>query len=172
MLHGFAAPQDAVELADGSLLVTELATGKLLRVSGPEGETREVVTEGLILPVGLVLDGQGGVYVTEAGAGTLSRIDLGNGEKTVVAQDLKMPEGLDRTPDGQLVLAEVGARRVIAVDPASGAVTVLAEDLPIGMVAAAGMPPTYVPTGIAVGQNGAIYVSSDLENAIYRLTPQ
>ncbi len=172
MLHGFAAPQDAVELSDGSLLVAELATGKLLRVTGSEGETREVVAEGLVLPVGLVLDGQGGVYVTEAGAGTLSRIDLSNGEKAVVARDLKMPEGLDRAPDGRLVLAEVGAQRVIAVDPASGAVTVVAEGLPIGMAAAAGMPPTYVPTGIAVGQNGAIYVSSDLENAIYRLTPQ
>ncbi|GHH01909.1 hypothetical protein GCM10010961_39410 [Pseudodonghicola xiamenensis] len=172
LLHGFAAPQDAVELADGSLLVTELATGKLLHVSGPEGETREAVTEGLILPVGMVLDGQGAVFVTEAGAGTLSRIDLETGARTPIVEGLKGPEGLDRGPDGRLVLAEVGAKQVIAVDPESAEVTVLATDLPIGMSAAAGMPPSYVPTGIAVGQDGTVYVTSDLENAIYRLSPR
>lgn len=172
LLHGFAAPQDAVELADGSLLVTELATGKLLRVSGPEGETRDVVAEGLVLPVGMVLDGQQAVYLTEAGAGTLSRIDLASGERTVVAQGLAMPEGLDTAPDGSLVLAEVGAQRVVSVNPSSGAVTVLAEGLPIGMAGAAGTPPSYMPTGIAVGGDGTVYVSSDLENAIYKLVPQ
>lgn len=172
MLHGFAAPQDAVELADGSLLVTELATGKLLKVSGPEGETRDTVAEALVAPLGMVLDGTDAVYVTEAGAGTLSRIDLASGEKTVVATGLALPEGLDMAPDGTLVLAEAAAQRVVAVDPKDGAVTVLAEGLPIGMQAAAGMPPTYAPTGVAVGQDGTVYVSSDLENAIYKLTPQ
>ncbi|GAA6199555.1 hypothetical protein [Aquicoccus sp. SU-CL01552] len=172
MLHGFAAPQDAVELADGSLLVTELATGKLLRVSGPEGETRETVAEGLVAPLGMVLEGQDAVYVTEAGAGTLSRIDLASGERTVVASGLALPEGLDMAPDGTLVLAEVAAQRVVSVDPADGAITVLAEGLPIGLPAAAGTPPTYLATGIAVGQDGTVYVTSDLENAIYKLVPQ
>ncbi|MDK3017555.1 Vgb family protein [Pseudodonghicola flavimaris] len=172
LLHGFAAPQDALELADGSLLVTELAKGTLTRVTGAEGDTREVVAEGLVLPVGMVPDGQEAVFLTEAGTGTLSRIALADGAKTVIASGLQGPEGLDRAPDGRLVLAEVGTGRVLAIDPAGGEVAVLAEGLPIGMTAAAGMPPTYIPTGVAVGQDGSVYVSADIENAIYRLVPQ
>jgi glucose/arabinose dehydrogenase len=28
-----------------------------------------------------------------------------------------------------------------------------------------------VPTGVAVGASGAVYVSSDIRNALYKLTP-
>ena len=59
--------------------------------------------------------------------------------------------------------------RVIEIDPKSGKVTELAGDLPIGMAAAPGMPPTNMPTGIGVGKSGAIYFSSEIENAIYKL---
>ncbi|MDF0496879.1 hypothetical protein [Bradyrhizobium yuanmingense] len=37
-----------------------------------------------------------------------------------------------------------------------------------GLTRAPGGLPTYVPTGVAVGASGAIYVSSDVENAIYK----
>ncbi|QIZ82470.1 PQQ-binding-like beta-propeller repeat protein [Thalassovita gelatinovora] len=171
MFHNFAAPQDAVELADGSYLVAELATGSLVNVSGEHGDTREVLIDGLVLPVGLVLKDQG-VYVTEAGAGTVSRVDLANGAKTVVAEGLVGPEGIDIAPDGTLIVAEAGKQRVISIDPATGAVTELAASIAMGVVAAKGTPPTYVTSGVAVGGNGSIYVVSDVENAIYRLTPQ
>ncbi|MDQ2095335.1 Vgb family protein [Rhodalgimonas zhirmunskyi] len=172
MMHGFAAPYDAVEMPDGSLLVLEVGTGQLTRVTGDEGETREAVATGLVLPVGMVLDGQNAVWITEAGAGTVSRIDLGSGEKTVIAQGLAMPEGMDMAPDGRLIVAEVGKQRVIAITPGEEGIEVLAEGLPVGMPAAAGMPPAYVPTGIAVGRDGAVYVSSDLDNSILKLSPQ
>lgn len=172
MLHGFAAPYDAVEQDDGTLLVLELATGQLTRVSGPDGETRAPVVQGLVLPVGMVADGEGGVYVTEAGTGTVSRVDLESGEKTVIAEGLTGPEGIEMTGDGRLIVAEVGKRQVIAIEPSSGATEVLAGDLPLGLPAAAGTPPPGSPTGIAVGQDGAIYVASDLDNAILKLTPQ
>ena len=34
-----------------------------------------------------------------------------------------------------------------------------------------GGPPALVPTGVAVAKSGAIYVSSDIRNAMYKLTP-
>lgn len=171
LLHGFAAPEDAIELEDGSLLVLEIATGKLLRVSGEEGETRDVVAEGLVVPVGMVPDGPSGVFVTEAGAGSVSRIDLATGEKLTLASGLAMPEGLDTGPDGLLYVAEVGKKQVISISPENGAVSVLATDLPIGAPAPAGMPPTSMTTGIAVGGDGTVYVTSDIENAVYKLSP-
>ena len=46
----------------------------------------------------------------------------------------------------------------------------LAANLPIGLEGAPGGLPTNLPTGIGVGAKGTIYVSSDIENAIYKLT--
>jgi glucose/arabinose dehydrogenase len=68
--------------------------------------------------------------------------------------------------DGALLVLEMGARRVVSVDPATGATTVVAADLPLGLVT----QPVPLAGGIAVGPSGAIYVSSDVENAIYRIT--
>ncbi|MDX3969039.1 MAG: hypothetical protein QHD01_20910 [Bradyrhizobium sp.] len=168
MLHGFKAPHDAVVLADGSILVAELGSKSLVKVSGEHGKDRTTLIGDLEGPVGLVGGPGGEVYVTEAFAGAVSRIDK-NGEKTVIAKDLKMPEGLARGPSGQLIVAEVGAKRLIEIAPDSGKVTEIAANLPIGLTGAPGGLPTHVPTGVAVGATGVIYFSSDVENAIYKV---
>jgi hypothetical protein len=88
----------------------------------------------------------------------------------VVAKDLKLPEGIAIAADGKLIVAEAGAKRVVSIDPQSGAVTELAGNLPIGLAGAPGGLPTNIPTGVGVGATGTIYVASDIENAIYKLT--
>ena len=124
---------------------------------------------GLEGPVGMVAGSKDTVYVTEAFAGQVSKIES-NGEKSVVAKDLKMPEGIALAPDGMLVVAEVGAKRIIQIDPAKGTVTEIAANLPIGLAGAPGGLPTNIPTGVGVGASGTIYFSSDIENAIYKIT--
>jgi hypothetical protein len=57
------------------------------------------------------------------------------------------------------------------IDPATGAKTVIASNLDIGLSPFPGGPPALVPTGVAVAKSGAIYVSSDIRNALYKLTP-
>ncbi|MDA9532787.1 hypothetical protein [Bradyrhizobium sp. CCBAU 25338] len=168
MLHDFKAPHDAVVLADGSILVAELGTKSLVKVSGEHGKDRTTLIGDLEGPVGLVGGPGGEVYVTEAFAGAVSRIDK-NGEKTVIAKDLKMPEGIARAPSGQLIVAEVGAKRLIEIAPDSGRVTEIAANLPIGLTGAPGGLPTHIPTGVAVGATGVVYFSSDVENAIYKV---
>lgn len=170
MLHDFKAPHDAIRLGDGSILVNELGTKSLIRASGDHGKNRKTVVGDLAGPVGLVEGPNNSVYLTEAFAGQVSKVDLATGAKTIVAKDLKMPEGIALAPDGKLVVAEVGARRVVSVDPQSGAVTELAGNLPIGLAGTPGGLPTNIPTGVGIGASGAIYVSSDVENAIYKLT--
>uniref|UniRef100_Q07IH4 NHL repeat-containing protein n=1 Tax=Rhodopseudomonas palustris (strain BisA53) TaxID=316055 RepID=Q07IH4_RHOP5 len=169
-LHGFKAPYDAIRLGNGKLLVAELGTKALVEVSGEHGKERKAIASDLAGPVGLVAASDDAVYVTEAFAGQVTKVDVGTGAKTVVAKNLKMPEGIALTPAGRLIVAEVGAQRVVEIDPANGSVTELAGNLPIGLVAAPGLPPTNIPTGVGVGANGTIYVSSDIENAIYKLT--
>jgi sugar lactone lactonase YvrE len=168
MMHGFKAPHDAIRLGDGSLLVNELGSKSLIRASGEHGKDRTVLAGGLEGPVGLVGGAKGDVYVTEAFAGQVSKVES-NGEKTVVAKDLKMPEGIALAPDGELIVAEVGAKRLVQIDPASGNVSEIAGNLPIGLVGAPGGLPTNIPTGVGVGASGTIYFSSDIENAIYKV---
>ena len=52
-----------------------------------------------------------------------------------------------------------------------GRSTVLAKDLRIGLPESDGLPPGYIPTGVAVGGSGTIYMSSDVESALYRFVP-
>src|SRR4051812_3921569 len=167
MLHDFKAPHDAVRLGDGSILVNELGSKSLVRASGEHGKDRTVVIGGLEGPVGLVAGSGGTVYLTEAFAGQVSKVEA-NGEKTVIAKDLKGPEGIALAPDGKLIVAEVGAKRIIQIDPANGTVTEIAANLPIGLPAAPGGLPSNIPTGVGVGATGVIYFSSDVENAIYK----
>src|ERR1700730_4392915 len=169
MMHDFKAPHDAIRLGDGSLLVNELGSKSLIRVGGEHCKDRTGVAGGLEGPIGLVGGPNGEVYLTEAFAGQISKGE-GNGEKTVVAQDLKMPEGIALAGDGRLIVAEVGAKRLVQIDPQNGNVTEIAGKLPIGLVGAPGGLPTNIPTGVGVGASGTIYFSSDIENAIYKVT--
>src|SRR3984893_2935294 len=169
MMHNFKAPHDAIRLADGSILVNELGSKSLIRASGEHGKDRTVLIGGLEGPVGLVGGPNGDVYVTEAFAGQVSKVKS-NGEKAVLAKDLKMPEGIALTPDGKLIMAEVGAKRIVELDPQTGKLSEIAGNLPIGLAGAPGGLPTNIPTGVGVGATGTIYFSSDIENAIYRIT--
>ena len=171
MVHGLKAPVDAIPMEDGSLLVIEIATGTLSRLSGADFKQKALVADGLAGPVQMVLGRDGAVYVTEA-AGKLTRINLADGSKTTVAADLALPEGLAQTPWGSFIVAETAARRLTEIDPAQGSRRSVAENLPIGLPAGPGMPPPYVPTGVAVSADGDIYFSADRNNAIYRVRPQ
>ena len=168
MMHGFKAPHDAIRLADGSILVNELGNKALVRASGEHGKDRTVLVGDLAGPIGLVGGSKGEVYVTEAFAGQVSKVES-NGEKTVVAKDLKMPEGIALAGDGKLNVAEVGAKRIVEIDPQTGKLTEIAGNLPIGLPATPGGLPTNIPTGVGVGASGTIYFSSDIENAIYKV---
>ena len=169
-LGDFASPVDAIEAADGTIYVAELASGNLVKVS-PDGKTRSTLVKELRGPVAMAQGPGTVVYVTEIAAGAVSQIDTASGARKVVADGLAGPEGIDVGPDGRLFVAEVGQKRIVAINPASGAKTVIASNLDIGLAPFPGGPPALVPTGVAVAKSGNVYVSSDLRNAIYKLTP-
>lgn len=169
-LGEFAAPVDAVEFADGTMYVAELASGNLVKVSA-DGKERSTVMKELRGPVAMVHGAGPLIYVTEISAGAVTEIDVNAGTRKVVADNLAGPEGIDLGPDGKLYVAEVGQKRVVSIDPATGAKTVIASNLDIGLAPFAGGPPALVPTGVAVGRTGIVYVSADIRNALYKLTP-
>ncbi len=162
---GLKSPGDALEAPNGDVFVAETGSGSILRISGPGAADRRAVVTGLGGPLGLAWAGPNTVYVTETTAGQVTRIDLASGSKTVLAEGLARPEGLAVTADGDLLIVEVGAKRVVRISPPGGDRTIVAANLPIGL--------SYGPSlyrGIAVSPL-AIYINSDIENAIYKLTP-
>ncbi|OJH40782.1 SMP-30/gluconolactonase/LRE family protein [Cystobacter ferrugineus] len=166
--------QAAIELADGTLIVAEAATGRVVRVDTAEPAGTTVLAEGLEGPVGLAADTEAeepGVYVTEVRSGKVTRVRLSDGARRTVAKGLKAPEGIARHPDGGLIVAEVGRKRLVRIEPATGRLTVIASGLRIGLPENGGMPPGYLPTGVAVGGSGTIYLTSDIESALYRFVP-
>ena len=156
---------------DGSILVSEMGTGKLLRLSGADLGERIDVLNGLQGPVQMIRARDGMVYLTQM-SGVLSRFNPATGELTSVAEGLRLPEGLAELPDGHLLVAEPSAQRLVTINPQTGESTIAAEQLPIGLKPGPGMPPTGIPTALAADAQGRVYFASDIDNALYRLTPQ
>ena len=166
----FAVPIDALETADGTIYVAELASSNLVKVSA-DGKQRSIIAKELRGPVAMARGKDDLIYLTELAAGAVAEINVASGARRVVADGLAGPEGIAVGPGGRLFVAEVGQKRVVAIDPATGAKTVIASNLDIGLPPYAGGPPGLVPTGVTVGAGGTVYVSSDIRNALYRLTP-
>ena len=106
-------------------------------------------------------------YVADAGAGRVSRIDLSSGQSTVVAANLRNPRGLAVTSGNDLLTIEMDARRLVRIAAGSGTHATIATDLPVG-----GEKNPTMTAGIAVGRGDVIYISSDVENSLWRLTPK
>jgi sugar lactone lactonase YvrE len=155
---------NAIEMPSGALIVAETTRGKLSRISGNgAGEERDEILDNLAAPLGLAIADDNAVYVSEMASGQVSQINVNSGSRRVIAQGLDRPQGIAK--DGSSVLVvEAGKGRLLRVDPGNGAVEVLASGLPIGL---ANVPITLA--GVAVGGGGTIYVTSDVENSIWRL---
>jgi sugar lactone lactonase YvrE len=161
-LHGFAGPSDALRMTDGALLVLEMGSGKLIKISGV---SRTTLVSGLAGATGMAWGPDGYIYVAEAGGGQIRRINPVTGEASVAARGLDRPKALAVSPAGRLVVLEMGAGRVVEIDPADGLKSVVAY-LPLGLIT----QPLPIAGGIALGARGDIYVASDVENAIYKIS--
>jgi DNA-binding beta-propeller fold protein YncE len=155
--------------AGGDPLVIDFASGTLIGLSRSDRKQRNVITADLAGPAGLTWAGENSVYVSEALGGTVSEIDLATGTRKIIATGIAQPEGLTRMLDGSIAVVEVGKQRVIAINPGSGAITILASDLPVGEPVANAPPPVYLPSGIAQGADGSLFISADRNNSILQL---
>ena len=175
--HGFVTPYDVLELEDGSLLVAQMAAGNLVHVTGEDEADRAVLIDGLTTPVSMakavpgenVSPTSGAIYVVEYAKGEVVRIDLGTGQRQTVARGLDRPEGIAVAADGTIFVTETGTQSVLRLGPEVDDKTVVASGIPMGLPVAPGLPPMGILSGIAVTAAGDIFVSSDLEDAIYRI---
>ena len=162
---GFQQPGAVATCADGGMLVSEPAAGRILRVA-VDG-AREVAADGLQLPIGLALAPDGGTYVAESGTGRVLYLPSGGGEPACVAEDLGGVRDLAVAPDGRILALDARDGRLLTIDPAGGRATLLAQNLPVGRLSA----PYLRSGGVAAGADGAIYVAADAANAVLLIRP-
>ena len=107
--------------------------------------------------------------MSEALDGSVSRIELADGSRTVIAEGLAQPEGLTLMLDGRIALVEAGLQRLIAIDPVNGDIEILATELPVDEPVANAPAPVHLPSGVAQGADGSLYISADRTNSILKL---
>jgi sugar lactone lactonase YvrE len=88
----------------------------------------------------------------------------------VLMTGLAEPEGLAMDRDNNLLVAETGHDRVWSKAAGQDKV-LLVENVPMGLVGGDDLPAPFLPSSITVDQRNRIFVTSDIENAIYRMTP-
>jgi DNA-binding beta-propeller fold protein YncE len=159
-------------LDDGTILVAEAGTNSIVRVLDQAGGKREVVASDLGLPVYLAPAGKDAVYVTEFMAGQITKIDLKTGKKSIVASGLRNPKGIAVQSDGTILVVNVGTRELLRVDPKSGQISPFVQDLAVGLFVPQGFMPAFTLSGVAVSKAGNIYVTSDIDNVIYKIFPK
>lgn len=158
-------PRGVALTSTGDVLVADPDGNRLVKLVGDDVET---VVTGLMEPVALLLESDTSALVTEVASGTISRIDLTSGERTVLASGLDDPRGLAIMADGRLAVVEPEPGRVTAIDARTGTRTVLAEGLPLSI--AHMHLPKNTPVGITVGSDGNLYVACGTDNRIVKLT--
>ena len=157
----FAVPLNAIRF-QGDLIVAELGSHSVVRVT-PAGRT--TLTDALYVPAGLAASGAN-LWVSDWASGMVWQVLPA---MFPVATGLFGPEGLAVDEDGALLVVESGAGRLSRIDLTQGGVTTVAEGLDLGAPSSPSMPPTWVFNGVAVGSSGAIYVTGDKTNVLYRL---
>ena len=158
------APYGAVILGDDDIVVADYTSNSVVRIAG--GIVTRVATN-LAGPVGMAMAEPNAVYVAERSAGVISRILLSDGSREEIVNGLSGPEGVNVLPDGRLVVAEVDGRRVTVIDAKTKARNVIATDLPLGWPIS--RAPVGMPSGLAVGRDGAIYINCDGDNSIRKI---
>ncbi|KAA3663964.1 MAG: hypothetical protein DWQ04_08135 [Chloroflexi bacterium] len=169
-VHGdFAAPLNAIRF-QGDFVVAELGTGSLIRQDGNTGE-RSVLANGFAVPSGLAA-ADDNLWMADWASGIIWQI-VADGvvlETPVeIASGLLFPEGLAVDHDNSLLVVESGAGRLSRIDLGTGEVTTVVDELSLGLPAPANWPPTWFFNDVAVGEQGDIYVTGDVDNVIYRI---
>jgi gluconolactonase len=175
-----AEPEGPVALEDGGWLFTEMARGTVCRVDAAGARKTVIAQTGR--PSGLALDGPRTVWVAESRFPALLRLAL-DGERIIVTTGpdelpFLWPNDVCVGMDGAVYLTDSGATvaqmeavqasaafydldidgRVYRVDPHTGACEVLDRGLRFA-------------NGIAIGPEGALYVSETLTGNVYVYDP-
>ena len=118
-------------------------------------------------PTGLATDSLGNLYISDTGNNAI-RMCTSNGNLTTVADGLNEPTGLC-WKDGSLYVCETGANRILRIGSGGGK-EYLAGSGEDGYADGPAQSASFSsPQGIAVGDDGTVYVSDTLNSAVRRI---
>jgi DNA-binding beta-propeller fold protein YncE len=169
---GFKAALGTMMLPDQSILVAEAGTNNIVRAWDKEGKKIDVVASGFEQPVYMVPAGNDAIYVTEFLGNKVTKVDLKTGAKQLVVGGLSGPKGIAVKSNGALVIVNTGTKELLEANPTSGAKKTILKDIPIGITVPAGFIPAFTLSGVAVAESGNIYLTSDVDNVVYKLSPK
>ena len=141
-------------------------------ISEPENNTVRLLYNGTVstltgiafsMPTGLAADAEGNLFVSNTAAGTVVRVSP-KGESAVVAEGLNGPTAL-AWGDGVLYIAETDADRILRL-PDGGKAEVFAGGAEGYLDGPAAEAAFCGPQGLALGPDGALYVSDTANSAI------
>lgn len=166
----FAVPVNAIKF-QGNLVVAALGTGSVVQQT-PAG-VKTTLASGLTVPSGLAAT-RNDLWVADQATGKVWQV-VSDGtvlpHPKLVAAGLKAPEGMAVDRGGSLLVVEAGAGRLSRIDPTTGRVTTVADGLRLGLLGSSGAPPTWALSNVVVARNGTLFVTGDIADVIYRLTP-
>lgn len=138
-------------------------------VNGHTNERLKVTGMGVAFqrPTGLAADDSGNLYVADALAGAIYKINA-KGLVTTVIAGLQEPTGLC-WKDGSLYAAETGMNRIIKVLSDGRLETVAGSGLEGLTDGAAAQAAFSGPQGVAVGDDGTVYVSDTGNSAVRQI---
>jgi DNA-binding beta-propeller fold protein YncE len=152
-------PLNAIRHGD-QLVAAQAGGANVVDADAPE----TVLIADLGLPLGLASDGTT-LYVGDWATGDIWAVDEAG--PRVLASGLAQPEGLAVDGD-RLLVVETGIQQVTAIDLATGETSAVITGLDYSAVGPQGFLPFGAMAGVAVGPDGAIYVSDDGVNSVYR----
>jgi sugar lactone lactonase YvrE len=130
-------------------------------------------------PFDLAADDDGNIYFSESITGRIFKIAAGSYENqsppqiTVVAENLQTPSAIAFDPNGNLIVANTGAHTIVRVDLKNKSISLVAGQSGVsgdtdGKAAEARF---NAPVGIAVNDDGEIFVADTYNDRIRAISP-
>lgn len=148
----------AYDATTNTLIIPDSPIGEVYRLS-LDGKTLTPLASGIVRPVGAAVDAQGNIYVADECGNALWKITR-SGQKTRIG-GFGMLDDVVIDTDGTILLSDLdpAIHALIRFDPITGARTILASK-------------GYIePQGIALDQQGDIFVSDDYADVIMKYIP-
>ena len=161
------------------LTATETATGKSQPVIAFGVGQGGLVTldpgnpplsySGFTAPAGISVDAAGDIFVADAGANKVEKISAGSMTLQSIGSGFSTPADTAVDTAGNLYVADTGNNQIVEIPTAAGtpgkAVVVLSSSTKIGGMALSG------PTGLAIGDDGILYISDTGNNRVVTYNP-
>jgi hypothetical protein len=162
-LHRLHAPASAARLHDGSVVVADRGSGRLLalELDTRERKARVSTVFGGLHGIGQIATrGDGRVAVSFPDRGTVDTIDLDHKRRTSLAKGMLRPSGMVEDRDGSLVVADAGADQIIRI-----------TDDRIAPIAGTDTSPISQPLDLVRIETGLVFVEAST-GALRLLTDQ